>query len=99
MTRPLPQRRPLFDLKAELGSLKPGKRPEAVVRPARAAGFHSTNNPVHLQALTMGSGSVDTVLVNGEIVLRGGPSTRVNELEISRAVTGSMAAQAGRLGF
>ncbi|MCY3707700.1 MAG: amidohydrolase family protein [Caldilineaceae bacterium] len=85
-------------LQAELGSLEPGKRADIVVRSPRAAGAYPANNPVHLLALTMGTGSVDTVLVNGEVVLRGGRSTRVDELEISRSVTTSVAARAQRLG-
>ena len=86
-------------LQAELGSLEPGKRADIVVRSPRAAGSYPANNPVHLLALTMGSGSVDTALVNGEVVLRDGLSTRVDELEISRAVTASVAARARRLGI
>ncbi|MYC95620.1 MAG: amidohydrolase family protein [Caldilineaceae bacterium SB0661_bin_32] len=85
-------------LQAELGSLEPGKRADIVIRSPRAAGAYPANNPVHLLALTMGTGSVDTVLVNGEVVLRDGRSTRVDELEISRAVTASVAARAQRLG-
>ena len=86
-------------LRAELGSLEPGKRADVVVRSPRAAGSYPANNPVHLLALTIGSGSVDTALVNGEVVLRDGRSTRVDELEISRAVTASVAARARRLGI
>ena len=84
-------------LQSELGSLEPGKRADVVVRSPRAAGTYPANNPVHLLALTMGSGSVDTVLVNGEVVIRGGHSTRVDELEIGRAVTASVVARARRL--
>ena len=45
----------------------------------------------------MGTGSVDTVLVNGEIVFSGGHSTRVDELEVYRAVSDSVIARAKRL--
>ena len=86
-------------LQAENGSLEPGKRADIVVRSPRAAGSYPANNPVHLLALTLGAGSVDSVLVNGEAVLRNGRSTRVDELEISRAVTASVAARAQRLGI
>ena len=84
-------------LDAELGSLEPGKRADVVVRSPRAAGASPANNPIHLLALTLESGSVDTVLVNGEVVFNGGHSTRVDELEISRAVTASVVARARRL--
>ena len=86
-------------LQAELGSLEPGKRADVVVRSPRAAGSYPANNPVHLLALTLGAGSVDSVLVNGKVVLRNGRSTRVDELEISQAVTTSVAARARRLGI
>ncbi len=86
-------------LQAELGSLEPGKRADIVVRSPRAAGSYPANNPVHLLALTLGAGSVDSVLVNGKVVLRNGRSTRVNELEISKAVTASVAARVRRLGI
>ncbi len=84
---------------AELGSLEPGKRADVVVRSARAAEAYPANNPVHLLALTMGTGSVDTVLVNGEVVFRAGHSTRVDEAEVYRTVSDSVGARAERLGI
>ena len=84
-------------LDAELGSLEPGKRADVVVRSPRAAGAYPANNPAHLLALTLGNGSVDTVLVNGDVVFSRGRPTRVDELEISRAVTESVIARARRL--
>jgi len=86
-------------LAAELGSLESGKRADVVVRSARAAEAYPDNNPVHRLALTMGTGSVDTVLVNGEIVLSGGHSTRVEESEVFRTVSDSVVARAKRLGI
>ncbi|MYJ76895.1 MAG: amidohydrolase family protein, partial [Caldilineaceae bacterium SB0670_bin_27] len=86
-------------LLSELGSLEPGKLADIVIRSPRAAGAYPANNPVHLLALTMGTGSVDTVLVNGEVVLRNGRSTCIDELEINRAVTASVSARAKRLGI
>ena len=100
MTRRLPHRRPLADLQAEQGRLGKGKRADIVVRFPRATRFSfPANNSVHLLVLTMGAGSVDTVAVNGEIVFRRGRSTRVDEMEISRAVSASMAERAGGLGY
>lgn len=84
---------------AELGSLESGKRADVVVRSARAAEAYPANNPPHLLALTMGTGSVDTVLVNGEVVFSGGHSTRVDETEVYRAVSDSVVARAERLGI
>lgn len=86
-------------MSAELGSLEPGKRADVVVRSARAAEAYPNNNPVHRLALTMGTGSVDTVLVNGEVVFSGGESTRVDESEVYRTVSDSVVARAKRLGI
>ena len=80
------------------GSLESGKRADVVVRSAGAAEAYPSNNPLHLLALTMGTGSVDTVLVNGEVVFSGGHSTRVDEQEVYRTVSDSVVARAGRLG-
>lgn len=84
---------------AEIGSLESGKRADIVVRSARAAEAYPANNPLHLLALTMGTGSVDTVLVNGEVVFSGGHSTRVDEAEAYRAVSEAVVARADRLGI
>ena len=84
-------------LDAELGSLESGKRADVVVRSALASEAYPANNPVHLLALTMGTGSVDTVLVNGKVVFTGGHSTRVDEPEAYRTVSDSVIARANRL--
>ena len=84
---------------AELGSLETGKRADIVVRSAHAAEAYPSNNPLHLLAFTMGTGSVDTVLVNGEVVFSGGRSTKVDEIEAYRSVSESVVARAKRLGI
>jgi 5-methylthioadenosine/S-adenosylhomocysteine deaminase len=84
---------------AEIGSLESGKRADVVMRSARAAEAYPANNPLHLLALTMGTGSVETVLVNGEVVFREGHSTRVDEAEVYRTVSDSVVARAARLGI
>ena len=61
------------------GSIEPGKRADFVIRgdidPNACPGV---NVPYHLAFLSH-AGTVDTVIVNGEIVLRHGHSTRVDE--------------------
>ena len=86
-------------LEAELGSLEPGKRADIVVRSARSSEAYPDNNLVHALALRLRAGSVDTVLVNGEVVFREGHSTRVDELEAYQTVSESVVARAGRLGI
>ena len=86
-------------LEAELGSLEPGKRADIVVRSVRSPEAYPDNNPVHALALRLRAGSVDIVLVNGEVVFSGGHSTRVDELEIYQTVSESVIARAERLGI
>ena len=86
-------------LDAELGSLEPGKRADIVVRFTQSAEAYPDNNPVHALALRMRAGSVDIVLINGEIVFSGGHSTRVDELEVYKTVSDSVIARANRLGI
>ena len=81
-------------LEAELGSLEVGKRADIVVRSARSSEAYPDNNPVHALALRLRGGSVDTVLVNGEVVFREGHSTRVDELEVYQTVSESVIARA-----
>ena len=84
---------------AEVGSLEPGKRADIVVRSPRAAEGHPDNNPAHLLALTLGPGSVETVLVDGRIVFDGGRSTLVDEAEAMARADASVRARAARLGI
>ena len=86
-------------LATELGSLEPGKRADVVIRSAAIPEAHPDNNPVHALALRLRAGSVDTVLVNGELVFREGRSTRVDELDAYNAVSDSVIARAKRLGI
>jgi len=83
---------------AELGSLEAGRRADVVVRSPAAVEAYPDNHPVHQLALTMGSGSVETVLVNGQVVFSGGRSTRVDEHAVCQAVSTSVAERAKRLG-
>ena len=84
---------------AEIGSIEIGKRADIVVRDSRAAEAYPDNNPVHVLALTMGQGSVRTVLVDGRKVFVDGVSTQVDEREVLRAVSDSVRARGARLSF
>jgi 5-methylthioadenosine/S-adenosylhomocysteine deaminase len=83
----------------ELGSLEAGKRADIVIRNPAAAEAYPDNDPAHILAFNMGPGSVETVLVDGRIVLADGRSTRVDEARVYREVSGSVAERAGRLGI
>jgi cytosine/adenosine deaminase-related metal-dependent hydrolase len=78
-----------------IGSLEAGKRADIVIRSMSAAEAFPAVSPVHQLALTARAGTVETVVVNGEIVMRHGRSTRVDEegvlAEAHRSVTRRMA--------
>ena len=86
-------------LEDQLGNLQAGKRADIVLRSPRATEGHPDNNPCYVLALTLGVGSVDTILVDGRVVMRDGRSTRVDELEVNRAVSASVQGRAERLGI
>jgi 5-methylthioadenosine/S-adenosylhomocysteine deaminase len=66
-------------LDKEIGSLAPGKRADIVMLDMRTAAFTPCNDiRNHLVYCENGS-SVETVIVNGEIVVAGGKLTRVDE--------------------
>ena len=69
------------------------------MRSVRSSEAYPDNNPVHALALRLRAGSVDTVLVNGEVIFSGGHSTRVDELEAYETVSESVNARAERLGI
>lgn len=86
-------------LEAELGSLEPGKRADLVIRDPNAAEAYPDNNLCHVLALTLGPGSVRTVLVDGRIVFDDGHPTQVEERNVYREVSRSVLERARRLGI
>ena len=65
-----------------VGSLEPGKRADLVVRRRDAIELGPGIDPAH-QLVTLGHGpTADTVLVNGQVVLEDGRSTRVSETAV-----------------
>ena len=84
---------------SELGSLEAGKRADVVLRNRGAAEGYPDNNPAHVLALTMGPGSVETVLVDGRVVFDEGRSTRVDERAVYQEVSDSVRERARRLGI
>lgn len=83
----------------EIGSLEPGKRADIVIRNPLAAEAQPGVNPVHQLTLLSRAGSVDTVIVDGHIVLRNGRSTRVDEGEAYATVRSTVEKRMRRLGL
>jgi cytosine/adenosine deaminase-related metal-dependent hydrolase len=84
-------------LEAELGSLEIGKRADLVIRDPFAAEAYPDINICHVLALTLGAGSVRTVMVDGRIVFDDGHPTQVEERDIYRKVSRSVRERARRL--
>jgi len=77
-------------LEDEIGSLEVGKRADIVLLDLDAWPFVPLNDPsVHLVYAENGS-SVTDVLVNGEVLVRDGELTRLDEAEIMAEVRGRM---------
>lgn len=72
---------------ADLGSLEIGKRADIVIRRPNCLGSLPPFDPVKSAMLITKSNSVDTVLVNGSIVVRNGRLTRIEAEEIGEVAT------------
>ena len=86
-------------LASQVGSLEAGKRADIVIRAASIAESYPAVNPLHQLALMGNSGSVDTVLVNGQVVWRDGRSTRVDEEQVFARAKASVERRMKRLGL
>ena len=80
------------------GSLEPGKRADFVVTDPDAPEAFPAANPVHQAVLTCrGQAHARTVVVNGEVVIDEGRSTRLDEREAFAAARASVHARIRRL--
>lgn len=86
-----------FGLPDDLGVLAPGRLADIVIRDPDLADHQPEVNPLRQLALVDRTKGVDTVVVNGEIVLRKGQLTRLDETLVyarARASTRRMAERA-----
>jgi cytosine/adenosine deaminase-related metal-dependent hydrolase len=86
-------------LEREVGSLEPGKRADIVIRSPLAPEAQPAINPVQQLALLSRTGGVDTVIVDGRVLLRNGRSTRVDEGEAYATVRRTVEQRMRRLGL
>lgn len=86
-------------LQDELGSLEPGKRADIVIRSDDMPDQQPNLDVVRHIALISRTKSVDTVLVNGEIVVRHGHLTRLDEAAVYARAQESARRMAGRVGL
>jgi cytosine/adenosine deaminase-related metal-dependent hydrolase len=86
-------------LQTLIGSLKPGKRADIVIRSTNAAEMMPSIDPAH-QLVTVGHGATaDTVLVNGRVVLRDGRAVLVDQSKIFEQAKQSVRKTMDRLGL
>ena len=83
----------------EVGSLEVGKRADLVVRKDGAPDAQPSLDPTFQIAVLGRAGSVDTVIVNGAIVVRHGRLIAVSEEEVYGQVQASIAGITTRLGL
>lgn len=65
-----------------IGSLEPGKEADLVLLRSRTPELTPLNHPIRQLVLSEHGASVDTVLVAGETVVRGGTLTRIDEARV-----------------
>ena len=81
------------------GSLEVGKRADLVVAKPDLPDAYPAANPVHQLVLTCRAGHARMVLVNGEMVLEEGHSTRIDEREAFTKAQESIRGRIARLGL
>jgi 5-methylthioadenosine/S-adenosylhomocysteine deaminase len=86
-------------LGTRIGSLESGKLADVVVRTTDLPEFQPGHYPVQNLLLASRGKSVDTVLVDGQVVVRAGHSTRVDEHEAYRAARESAGRLARQIGI
>ena len=76
----------------KVGSLTPGKRADLIAISPNALNMAVVSDPAHLVLEATGPENVDTVVVDGRILKRGG---KLTALDTSEVITGARAALAG----
>jgi 5-methylthioadenosine/S-adenosylhomocysteine deaminase len=76
----------------KIGSLKPGKRADLIMISPNALDMAVVTDPAHLVLEATGPENVDTVVIDGRILKRGGKLTALNATEV---IAGARAALAG----
>ncbi len=74
---------------ADLGSIEPGKRADLVVRRSDLPEAHPAADPLRQAVLVARGKSVDTVVVDGRIVVEGGRSVNVDAAAVYEAASAS----------
>ncbi len=76
----------------QVGSLRPGKRADLIMISPNALNMAVVTDPAHLVLEATGPENVDTVVIDGRILKRGGELTALNPAEV---IAGARTALAG----
>jgi 5-methylthioadenosine/S-adenosylhomocysteine deaminase len=82
-----------------VGSLTPGKRADLIMVDTRALNLAGLSEPAHLLVEAAQPGNVDTVMIDGRIVKRGGRLTRLDVGEVVEDVARAAASLRRRSGW
>ncbi len=75
-----------YHLDNELGSLEPGKKADLQVISTRLPHWHPHHDPYNSIAYAMQSGDVETVIVNGKVIMRNRVMVNIDEQRIYREI-------------
>ncbi len=81
-----------------IGSIEAGKRADVVIHTLNRPEMIPTTNMIRNLFYSSRSKSVDTVIVNGRVVLDGGRFTTVNEHDMLKAINEASLALLSRMG-
>lgn len=86
-------------VQTDIGSLEVGKKADLVIHSSRRAAMHPLDDPIRALVYGLQSSAVDTVVVGGEVVLRAGRCTRINEEELLARVDAAASRLSARMGW
>jgi 5-methylthioadenosine/S-adenosylhomocysteine deaminase len=69
-------------MSGQVGTIAEGQRADLVLLDLATVPFIPLNNPLHQLVYCLPSRSVDTVMIEGQVVVKGGALTRVNERDL-----------------
>lgn len=86
-------------LSDQIGSIENGKKADLVIRTNNIPEVHPTTDPISALVYSSGSKSVDTVIIDGKVVLENGCPTRVDATKIYLQVNRAARDVLGRMGY
>jgi cytosine/adenosine deaminase-related metal-dependent hydrolase len=86
-------------VQGDIGSIEVGKKADLVVHASRKAVMHPLYDPVRTLVYGAQSSAVDTVVVDGEVVLRHGRCTRIDEEEVLARVDAAASRLSARMNW